>query len=66
MNTIKTGLIVIDKQFHYTWSGPPLVALKATDGISGLVIHIIYHFILEITSEVHYLGSASFGLWHAE
>ena len=57
MNTIKTGLIVIDRQFHYTWSGPPLVALIVTDSISRLVksaIHIILHFILQITTVTLY------------
>ena len=51
MNTIKAALIVIDSQFHYTWSGPPLVALIATDSISELVksaILIILHLILEM------------------
>ena len=51
MNTIKTGLIVIDRQFYYTWSGPRLVALIATDSISELVksaILIILHLILEV------------------
>ena len=37
MNTIKTELIVIDRQFHYTWSGPPLVALIVTDSVLGLL-----------------------------
>ena len=37
MNTIKAALIVIDRQFHYTWSGPPLVTLIVTDSILGLL-----------------------------
>ena len=37
MNTIKTALIVTDSQFHYSWSGPPLVALIGTDSTLGLL-----------------------------
>ena len=42
MNTIKAALIVIDRQFHYTCSGPPLEALIVTDSISRLVKNAFY------------------------
>ena len=58
MNTIKAALIVTDRQFHYTWSGPPLVVLVVTDRISELVKsanHKIFHFNLEIIRGLNYL-----------
>ena len=63
MKTIKAALKAINRQFHYIWSGSPLVALILIDSISGLVksaIHIIIHFILDLITVVHYLGLDSF------